>query len=267
MEKGQINSIMATKSDVLRIQLYIHAQFPRGKDVVESLLDPFEVSPRLVPTGWGKSEQVSFDYKRNEVLSNIGRDPKQPVVLFLSRSLVVKYSGYSDLGKLSFISFEFDKSTAVKDWPEILSLADRVAAAAKARFGILHIFRPTVVPWVTEKDRLLRWINFCAQPTPVRFRPCGPLGLGMLTYFGYDILDMFGRSLLLKTPAIVRDLDSHGICIDLTTDLWNLGPDALLESWQKAMNHLEPAHTFAEPVFDEDCRTINFEPSPAWRKR
>ena len=70
-------------------------------------------------------------------------------------------------------------------------------------------------PWNTERERLHKWMNMCAQPIPVRFLPSGPLGIGTRTYFSSHVLDMFDKELLVNSPAVVSELNWGGVCIDL----------------------------------------------------
>jgi hypothetical protein len=142
------------------------------------LLSAFESSPRFVPTYWGADERVRLDYSREAIHQHASSHTATGGV-HLARDRSVKYDGYFGLRRNAFLSFEFDKAVPSSRSGELLELADRIAAAIRPRFGVFHVFKPTPVPWRNERERLLRWMNFAAQPIPVRFRPNGPLGLGM----------------------------------------------------------------------------------------
>ena len=247
----------------LLIALYMYPRLSDQKAMAAPLLDSLEAGPDLIPSEWGRGEREKAPYDRKEVLAGCG----DPPYFFLYRKSVVKYSGDCDLGAAPYVHFKFDKSTPPRKWPAILALADRVAAAVKARFGLLHIFRFDKVPWTSERERLQRWLALAAQPVPVRFYPNGALALGLRTYFGGDLVEMFGRELLLTTPGVVTKLDWGGIRIDLAEDLWNLDEEAAFDLWSKAMDHLAPSHALARPVFEEDRMTVEFEPSEAWTSR
>jgi hypothetical protein len=62
----------------------------------------------------------------------------------------------------------------------------------------------------------------------------------------------------------VAELDWGGIRIDLTDDMLSAEPDQLVDTWLAAMRHLESAKLIATPKFDEDGRTVEFEPSSHW---
>jgi hypothetical protein len=252
---------------ILRVQLYLYPQLPfEGDETLAALLDAFEAHASFAPTHWSPSETARVAYNRQEILARTNTGADSISAVYLYRAKGTKYDGHFDFTKFPFFSFQFDKSMAADQWPQFLNLADRVAAAAKVRFGIAHIFRPCVMPWVTEEDRLRLQMSFTAQPIPVRFRKNGPLGLGMRTYFGGDILDMFGRDLLLSTPGVVKTIGGKGIRIDLTEDLWNADDAVILNRWTAAMDHLSPARATAVPILLKSGRGFDFAPSPAWEK-
>jgi hypothetical protein len=250
-------------SQPVLIAIYLYPGPVPQKDLVAALLDAFEASTALVPSHWGHGERERLEYAREQVIEN----PGNPPYFFLHRKTAIKYTGYCELDTFPFVNFQVDKSTPSKKWSEIALLADRLAAAVKPRFGLLHIFWPAQVPWVSERDRLQRWLTFVAQPVPVRFRAAGPMGLGMRTYFGSDILEMFGREKLLSTPGVATELDWGGIRVDLAGDVGSLDQSTTLDLWLKAMEHLKPTGALAPPVFDDDHLTVDFEPSPAWAAR
>jgi len=229
---------------------------------MDALLDAFEADEKFAPTHWGGDERVRLEYKREDVV----RHAKRPLAaVYLYRDKAAKYGGGIDVSQAS-LNFEIDKSIAPGRWPEFLRLADRMASVVKPGFGTAHIVWSSTVPWVTEQDRIHRWMNFCAQCAPKDFRPNGPLGLALRTYFGGEILELFGRDLLLKTPIAVEELDWGGIRMDLAENMWDAKLEFLLERWMKAMDHLKPAEAMAVPHFLGDRRTIKFTPSPAWSR-
>jgi hypothetical protein len=254
-------------TEIVRILLLMYPRIPAEAGMLGRLLTAFEANPAFTPSRWGTNEQVRRSYSASEALAACEASNARFQAIFLSRPRVVKYSGYFDFARLPFVSFDFHKSFPAHRWSDILELADRVAAAVKPRLGILHIFRPTGQQWCTETDRLKRWMTFAAHPIPVRFRRYGPLGVGMRTYLGSDILEMFGRDLLLTSPALAEELSWSGVRLDLGEDMWNADPDEVVMQWKKVMDHLKQANALAEPEFEEDGRTVSFRPSPAWLNR
>jgi hypothetical protein len=252
-------------SDMVRIVWLAYPQTPPSPEMLGGFLQAFERNSVFAPSEWGPGERVRQPYSTADVLAAAGASP--PPAIYLQRQKVVKYSGYFESERLPFLSFDFHKSFPARRWPELLELTDYAFAAVKPRFGILHIFRPTPEPWRTEQDRLLRWMTLAAYPVPVRFRANGPLGVGMRTWFGQDILRMFDRDRLLGCPALTRELDWGGVRLDLAEDLWNLEQADLTARWKKVMDFLAPSNALAEPVFESDGRTVNFRPSQAWRER
>src|SRR5947209_6213217 len=156
------------------IALYLYPEASRAKALLPEALDILESYADLAPDAWGTEENEQLPYDRKELLKNAG-DPAY-VLLYRSKK-VIKYSGYFDLGNMPFINFKFDKSTPAKKWPQIGELADRLAVVAKARYGLLNIFWPAKAPWVSDRDRLQRWLTLAAQPVPIRFSASGPTGL------------------------------------------------------------------------------------------
>jgi hypothetical protein len=256
-----------TMSEIVRIVLLMYPRIPLNREMAVALLQALEADPAFAPSHWGPGERVRKPYSAEEVLAAADAAGSRSLTIFLQHDKVIRYSGEVDFGRLPYMSFEFHKSFPAKRWPNLLDLTDRLAAAVKPRIGILHIFRLSTQPWVTEADRLGRWMSFAAFPIPVWFRSYGPLGVGMRTYFGQDIREMFGRDLLLASPAAAKALDWGGVRIDLAADLWDIDPIELVERWKTVMDHLEPSHALAKPLFDKDGRTIRFEPSQAWLER
>jgi hypothetical protein len=98
----------------------------------------------------------------------------------------------------------------------------------------------------------------------VLFQDNGPLALAMRTYFGPDMVELFGRELLLETPGVTKALEWGGVRIDLAEDMFQIAQSELAVLWKHAMDHLAPSQVFAEPVFEDDGRTISFRPARRW---
>jgi len=246
----------------LEFSLYPGEPF-NAAQAVRDFLVTVEADPILIPTTWGPAERQRLEYRKEDILARAAGE-KFAGVVYIHRNKAIKYDGSVDIGPFRYIGFSFDKALAESQWPALLSLSDRLAAAIKTRFAVFHIFRAVPFPWTSEEDKLRRLMNVAAYPVPSVFRKNGPLGLGLRTIFGGDIIDLFGRERLLSTPARVSELPWGGIQIDLAKDLWNIEPETLAQTWKAAMDHLAPAQAFAVPVFREGREAIMFTPSPAW---
>jgi hypothetical protein len=250
-----------------RVQLELYPQLPfGGADALRALLDAFESAPAFAPTGWGMDERERVRYNRAAVVERTPTGADSIGLVYLHRDKAVPYTAALEFGRFPSVSVAFGVEFPAARWDDLLALADRLAAAVRARFGVVHAFRPKVTPWVTEEDRVQLWMSSAAQPTPLLFRLNGPLSLGMRTYFGGDVLALFGRARLLSTPGVVRELEWGGVCVDLADDLWHEDPASLRARWTRAMEHLAPAEATATPVFLKSGRAVDFTPSPAWAR-
>ena len=254
---------MLAKHVSIRFYAYPEESLTRENGAI-ALLDALEADSRLTPTSWGLDEREHNAYDRAQAERGGAVAVESHGDLHVRRDRVIRYSGYFSFGTPPFLTLDIGKGLASSRWPDVEKLADRVAAGLRVRFAILHAFRPSPFPWTNEEEKLQRWLALAAQPVPVRFRPNGPLGLGARTYFGGDILQMFGEDRLLGTPGLTTKLDWGGVRIDLGADTWSIGLPELAVGWKKAMDHLEPCGALAAPIFEDDKRTVEFQPSPAW---
>ncbi len=251
----------------VRAVIHLHAAADLGDAaVIGRLLDALEGHARFSPTHWGTDERIRLDYDRAEVLGRASQGGAIRQVL-LHRKKSVKYEGHFDARKGSFVSFLFDDSLDAASWTNLLVLADQIAEVLRPRFGVVHRFLSTPSPWENDEQRVLTLMDFVAQPVPVRFNASGPLGLAMRTYLDADIADLFGRDLLLSTPAVVDELGWGGIRIDLLEDMWDSPAAALIERWNAATAHLAPSEALAEASPLKSRRGFEFGPSPAWKRR
>lgn len=236
--------------------------------MVPGVLAALEANPYFAPTDWGRDERTRQPYRSRDVVSYV-RGLRQPMgeTVLLYRRKATRFDGYLTVHERPFLSFEFDRKMPEARWKDLLDWADRIADITHPRLGTLHRYGAPTDPWGSDQDRMADWMHYSAHCTPANFKPYGPIGLGMRTYFGGDVLELLGRRLLLKTPAIVKELAWGGIRIDLTDDLMNSSSSEILAAWGKAMKHLEKAKVFALPAFDERRSRITFTPSAAWSDR
>ncbi|MFB7816878.1 hypothetical protein [Paenibacillus chitinolyticus] len=237
------------------------------EQVLGNLLSVFENNTKFTPTQWGNSETIRVEYNRDEIIEKAIME-RRVSEINLHRDKSVKYSGSFSLltNPRSYLDFEFNKSMPQKLWPVFFELSDQIAENVKPRWGVTHIFWPPTYPWNSERERQHMWMNLCSQPVPVKFLPSGPLGVGIRTYFGGHILDLFGRDFLKKSPGIVTELSWGGIRIDIMDKPWEAEKEILLDKWLSVMNYLHSAHVLALPSFDEDHMGVSFSPNSAWKK-
>jgi len=236
------------------------------KQALNRLLDNFELNDKFTPTTWGNSETTSVSYNRDEIIAKSFYDIPQISEVHLRRDKIVKYTGYFDLNSnlRSFLKFSFDKSMNGKYKKDFFELSDQIAETVKPRYGVTHISWPAVTPWQTEKERNHKWMNLSSYPVPVKFFPNGPLGIGMRTYLSGDILEMFGRDVIVKSPAVIKDLSWGGIRIDLVENPWESDLEHLLERWVEVMEYLNQVEVIAVPNF-EDNMGVTFNPNNKWK--
>ncbi|MCG7316171.1 hypothetical protein [Brevibacillus laterosporus] len=234
--------------------------------VLKRILDVFESDEKITPTQWGDNETVKIDYDHSEIIDRVIEHKASEI--YLHRNKAVKYTGKFDtyFSPRSYLDFEFHKSMPKKFWPIFFEVSDQLADIVKPRYGVTHIFWPPSIPWETEHQRYHRWMNLSAAAVPVKFLPNGPLGVGMRTYFGGHILEMFGREFLGNTPAVVTELDWGGIRIDLIEKPWEADFNQLLENWFRVMEYLASSGVVAIPSFDEDRMGVSFCPNSAWQQ-
>ena len=251
--------------------LFTITMFPsvqlREMDLLNNLLDIFEQDEKFTPTHWGSNELMRSAYNRNDILNTMSAEDVRISEIYLYRNQSpIEYSGRFnlDLSFRSFFDFDF-KKIAVEYWHSFFEISDQCADILKPRYGIAHIFWPSVIPWETEMEKLQRWMNFCSQPAPVNLGVSGPLGLSTRTYFGSDILALIDQEILKNTPVIVSKLKWDGICIDIAEKPWKVSKDDLLQNWTRTMNSFEKNELFAIPKFNQkNRRTISFQANKLW---
>lgn len=253
-------------------ELFSMAMFPSialDQEALHELLNVFESHEQTTPRFWGHNEKIRLAYNRLELVDRVLNKQDGITQVYLHRDQTVKFSGRFDikLSSRSFLKFEFNKSLPQRMWPTFFELSDRIAQIVKPRYGITHMFWPSPSPWTNATERLHTWMDFCSYPYPSSFIPNGPLGVGMRTYFGSDILEMFDEDFFANLPALITKPDFGGLCIDLVEKPWEADKDTILQQWDKVMNHLEEAQVFAIPNFDEECRVVTFSPNVAWTRK
>jgi uncharacterized protein YjbI with pentapeptide repeats len=241
--------------------IYMFSSLELSAPIVDSLSRCLEEQPVFTPETWGPSERVKLPYKRKEVLRAWDQHGSIAWVQLL-RTQVPKYEASID-AVAGYFDIETDGPPARKDWPAFFELADRLAAVLKPRYATAHIVwsRPGLSKQDAKLDRLM---DSCGVVYPREFRPNGPLGLGLRTYFGADVLDFIGRDTLLAAPARATELDWGGIRIDLWKEVEELdGSVALVHRWKTAMDYFEPLDVFAHPTIKGTM--VEFKGTDSWK--
>jgi hypothetical protein len=248
---------VSRKPNYMSIYMFGSIELDPNFDV---LLQCLEDEPVFAPETWGPSENVRLAYKRGEVVRALaGRTTE----VYLVRKRVVKYEAAVDIGSRTEFRLVTGKAPAEKHWPVFFELADQLAAILKPRFATVHIVWSSEAK-ATTIGRLRTLMNGCGVAHPVEFHPNGPLGLGIRTYFGDDVLRFVGRDTLLGAPAHVSEQSWGGVRIDLYQDLDELdGGDELVHKWKAAMDYFRPKDVFAPAKIKRD-RYVDFEMAPGW---
>ncbi|MCM3004565.1 hypothetical protein [Priestia koreensis] len=248
------------------IEMYPTVSF-KEEETLRRLLDVLESHESFKPTHWGNSETIKVEYNREELIQKVIEEGNvSEIYLHRNKSVSYTFNVKVNSSPRSFLDMDFSKSIPEKLWANFFTLSDQLAEIAKPRFGLAHPFWPAAHPWNTERERVHKWMNICAQPVPVRFLSNGPLGLGMRTYIGSEILDLVDAKSMQEIPAFLSTLEWGGIKIDLVEDPLDVNLDTLLDRWLEAMNHLKRADFIATPNFEENRRRISFSPSPGWKR-
>ncbi|WP_336883253.1 hypothetical protein [Priestia koreensis] len=239
----------------------------KEEETLSRLLGVLESHESFKPTHWGNSETVKVEYNREELMKKVIEEGTVSEI-YLHRNKSVSYTLNVKVNSSprSFLDMDVSKSIPEKLWADFFTLSDQLAEIAKPRFGLAHPFWPAAHPWNTDRERVHKWMNICAQPVPVRFLSNGPLGLGMRTYIGSQLLDLVDAESLREIPAFLSTLEWGGIKIDLVEDPSDVNLDMLLDRWLEAMDHLKKADFFATPDFEETRRRISFSPSTVWKR-
>jgi len=254
------------KANLFSISMFNSVSLGEGK-ALEQLLETFNKSEAFVPTDWSNNEGIYVEYNPEQLIKQVDEHRENISSIYLRGRKNVRFKGklITEQSKSSFLNFDFEKNMPRKYWNTLFYLSDKIAEVVKPRFGVTHILWPSAIPWKNHRERIHMWMNLCAQFTPVKLVNHGPVGVGLRTYFGGDIMELFNRDFLLKTPAKVYELSWGGICIDLVDKPWEAELGEILDSWIKVMKYLGTARVFAIPSFDEDCKGISFRENETWK--
>ena len=152
---------------------------------------------------------------------------------------------------------------------EVFELGNRLAHATTPDFGTTHLLScaldlfPTADPDVKTR----RMMDAGTDVAPAGYFADGAGGRGLCTYLGPLVLDQLGRERVrsLPAPAVVTELASGGLRVDLTPEpSTQLGP-ITRESWRRCMEHLAPAGWFSTMTLSETGWVTATPPqTPGW---
>lgn len=161
--------------------------------------------------------------------------------------------------------------------------ADVLAETCQPGYGICHLYSDPLVgcksisdyetawimdypyKWQNKSEKIYLWMRKSSELTEERYLLNGPKGVGLRTYFGGDVMELFGKEFLLKTPGVVRLLSWGGISIDLCQKPWEKEIDELLDYWYDTMTYLQQAEVMAKPVFAEAENRVFMLPGEIWK--
>ena len=219
-------------------------------DVLESLLDTFEANRLFAPKDWGLDERAHEPYSHTRVAKVAEGKPSDDLI-FLRRPRQLKQTTILRLDERPGAATELSLKTPPSDWHHLFSLGDALAAAYQPDIAWVHIYSDAPPPFTTEAQELKYLMDAGVTGFSVGYRDNGPGGLGLRTYIGPRLIELFGRELLLATPAVVAELPWGGACIDLVDQPWQADLAALASAWRVAMDYLRPAEVFAAMDRDE----------------
>lgn len=220
------------------------------------MLKVFEAESKLVPEKWGNDERIRKAYDEIEiqelVKEGVQEGSRRFDDIYLHRTKKLRYSGRfsTRLHPRSYLKFTSRDKAKEAEKKMFFELGDRMAQLTKPKFGVSHILFADSI----EMDNTIEYelMEECGQPTPARFLPYGPLGVGLRTYFGEQLIKCFEREFLLKAPAYVEELDWGGIRIDLIEEPWKIDQDTLLKKWLEVMAYLDKKNAFAKYKVRDD---------------
>lgn len=250
------------KENINIIRLF-PTQAINGERLVE-VFNVFEAETKLQPEKWGHNERIRQIYNKEEIVTLVqegiktGKNIKD--LLFLYRNKKLKYNSFFSTRQYPGTFFDFVCKDKVREEEQklIFELGDHIANIVKPIFGTTHIL---FVESRIEQTMEYELLEICGQPYSAEFRSNGPFGVGLRTYFGEQLIEMFGRDFLMNTPAHVVGLEWGGIRIDLVEEPWKIDETTLMEKWKEVMAYLGQKDLFAKYEIREDG-TLGGRPTP-----
>ena len=164
-----------------------------------------------------------------------------------------------ELGRDSFFGKmdldRFQKEVTSREVESLLSFSEAAIGRGPTYLQLSLLGEP-------PEDRWIEYQGLLGMEFPTR-SVTGFLGLSPRTYYGPHYVALFGRELLLSTPAaLVREVEGGGVQIDLVNDLAGASYDELLDAWSRCTAHLRPAGVFADMSIDEERKRVSFRRGP-----
>jgi hypothetical protein len=215
------------------------------RDALAPIIQALADAPLFAPETWGLDERSANPFDTTQALRNADGEASQ-YILQLRRKKRLKHTTFIRLSDRPALIVELPEKTRAEDWHHLFSLGDSLSAAYQPDIAWAHLFSK-VRPPLTTADAETQWlIDSGVVGSSSLYYDYGPGGLGLRTYLGPRLVALFGRDLLLSTPAQTTELDWGGIRLDLVAEPWQAAQSELHAAWRVAMEHLRPARVFAE---------------------
>jgi hypothetical protein len=215
------------------------------RDALSPIIQTLAAAPLFAPETWGLDERSAFPFDLKRAISNANGKASQ-FMLQLRRKRRLKYTAFIRLSDRPAFAIELSEKTPAADWPHLFALGDLLTAAYQPDIAWAHLFAKVKPPLTSTEGETQRLMDIGVGAFDHHYIDYGPGGLGLRTYFGPRIISLFGRDLLLSTPAQITELDWGGIRLDLVAEPWKAAQGDLRAAWRAAMEHLRPAQVFAE---------------------
>lgn len=226
-------------------------------EVLASVINIFEQDNLLKPEYYSSDDRMYYDYNHDDIISFATGDVL-PFDLQIRRKKRIKYNSIIKLDDRPGINIDFGQNIASKDLAYSFAFANRLAETYRPDFGWMHLFSGNQPPFEDELARNIYRIDIGMSGIAPRYDRYGPGGLGLRTFIGPRYVEIFGRELLLSTPAHIKELSWGGICIDLVPNPWQATPEDIIPVWQQSMEHLRSAQVFTHIELN-DVGAVSFE--------
>lgn len=229
------------------------------QDVLLPLLRQLQSQPLLAAELWGLDQHTDRPYDEQEI-ARLADGAPLASALQLRRGKRIQYSAQILLGRFPGVSLQIAPQTPARDWPALFVLGDALAEVYQPDIAWVHISADLEPPFDDPQQETRFLIDSGVVGAGVSYEDFGPGGFGLRTYIGPRFVELFGRDLLLSTPAVVAALPWGGVRVDLVEQPWQADAPPLTSVWRAAMEHVRPAQVFSTPERDEDGY-VSFRPS------
>jgi hypothetical protein len=221
------------------------------QETLASVLQALQANPLFSAETWGLDERSNKPYEESKILL-VANGKSSPFVLQLRRKKKIQHTTTIRLSNRPGVIVNVPPNTPSQDWFNIFELGDSLASAYQPDIAWIHLFADLELPFSDEHQKTQFIMDSGVVGSGSNYDDDGPGGLGIRTYIGPRLIEIFGRDLLLNTPASVTEMNWGGVRIDLVEEPWSASQVALVSAWKVAMEHLRQAEVFSEVDIDED---------------